>query len=102
MGVAYPYGATYLLVALMLTVIVAKKDYHLPDTDYVVNFIDKHSYAIYLIHFLVIEVLNLSEIIHDKLFALAVVILIAIVSWALYSILHDIGYLLKKLRSLLI
>ena len=98
MGIAYPYGDTYLLAALILTVIVAKKDYRLPGTDHVVNFIDKHSYAIYLIHLLVIEVLSISDIIHGKLFALAVVILTAIISWALDSIIHDIGYLFKKLR----
>ncbi len=98
MGIAYPYGDTYLLAALMLTVILTKKEYCLPGTGYVVNFIDKHSYAIYLIHPLIIEILRGSGIVHGKLFVLVVIILTTIVLWALDSIIHETEYLLKKLK----
>lgn len=89
----------FIFTSLMLTVMVVKREYCLLGTDHIVNSINKHSYAIYLIHLLVIEVLSISEIIHGKLFALAVVIFTAIVSWTLDSIIHDIGYLLKNKKG---
>lgn len=83
-GIAYPYGDTYLLSAVIICLLSMEKHIETGIFNIVVCFIDRHSYTIYLIHPLLINIISKSRLV-DKgyIFVLIVLVLTVFISLGL-------------------
>lgn len=58
-GFAYPYGDTFAMAAVMMAMLSCETNFRIRFLDGCINFIDRHSYTIYLVHVAVLEAVGL-------------------------------------------
>ena len=100
-GFSYPYGDGFFIGAIILLLLASQRDYRIPYLNNGVDFINRHSYTIYLFHIMVIvgvsNVIDLMDVtINGYCFAAVVVVMSLCGVWIIDSLFEIVSVAIQN------